>query len=203
MIKATLWDVGGVIFTGPFERFAAYEVEHGLPDGFIRRLNATNPDSNAWARLERSEIGFEEFCALFEDEARAAGGTLDASEVMALLHGEVRVEMVDAIKRCRDRGLRTAMLTNNVAASSEAPAELAELFDVVVESSRVGFRKPDPRFYQLACAQLEIEPPEAVFLDDLGVNLKPARELGMTTIKVTDPAAALRELEQVLGFALR
>jgi len=122
---------------------------------------------------------------------------------MALLHGEVRVEMVEAIRRCRDRGLRTAMLTNNVAASSEAPAELAELFDVVVESSRVGFRKPDPRFYQLACEQLEIEPPEAVFLDDLGVNLKPARELGMTTIKVTDPATALRELERVLGFALR
>ena len=78
-----------------------------------------------------------------------------------------------------------------------------ELFDVVVESSKAGCRKPDPRFYEIACEELGIEPSQAVFLDDLGINLKPARAMGMTTIKVTDPGEALRELEAVVGMVLR
>jgi putative hydrolase of the HAD superfamily len=204
VIKAALFDFGGVILSSPFEAFARYEHRNDLPDGFIRGLNATNPDTNAWARLERSEVSFDEFCDLFEAEAAAAGHRLDAREVMVLLAGEVRPAMVEAVRRCRER-LKTALLTNNWV-SPEAGRDMGpilELFDTIVESSRIGVRKPDPRFYELACSELGIEPSEAVFLDDLGVNLKPARAMGMTTIKVVDPEQALDELEKAVGFPVR
>ena len=202
-LKAVLFDLGGVLLSSPFEAFATYEQANGLPPGFIRSLNATNSDVNAWAHLERNAVSFEEFCRLFEAEARDAGHELDAAAVMGLLAGEVRPAMVIAVRRCRER-LRTAALTNNftLPGGDPAMAEMRELFDVVVESSRVGVRKPDPRFYEIACAELGIEPTEAVFLDDLGINLKPARALGMTTIKVDDPARAIAELEAIVGFAL-
>ncbi|MCU1351228.1 MAG: HAD-superfamily hydrolase, phosphatase [Acidimicrobiales bacterium] len=203
VITAALFDFGGVILSSPFEAFAHHEAELGLPDGFIRQLNATNPDANAWARLERNEISVDGFIEAFEAEARAAGGELDAQVVLGLLSGELRPEMAEAVRRCSER-LKTAMLTNNVVSmdAGDRFAHVVEHFDAVIESSKVGVRKPDTRFYELACEALEIEPSEAVFLDDLGVNLKPARALGMTTIKVTDPAVAIAELEQVVGFAL-
>ncbi len=221
-IKAVLWDFGGVILSSPFEAFNRYEEANGLPRDFIRSLNATNPDTNAWARFERSEVGFEEFCELFEGEARAAGHHVCAAEVIRLLRGELRPAMVGAIERCRAAGLKTALLSNNVAPAPSAAGGVVDivdigdfptstpderagvlaLFDVIVESSKVGVRKPDPRFYVLACEQLGIEPHEAVFLDDLGVNLKPARALGMRTIKVGDPDVAIKELEALVGFPL-
>ena len=207
MIRAVLWDFGGVISSSPFEAFGHYEQRNGLPSGFIRGLNATNPDSNAWALLERSEVGFDEFCALFESEAQAAGHRLDAREVMALLAGEIRPAMVEAVRRCQQR-LKTALLTNNFVGfdsgdRSPQVAPIFELFDVIIESSQVGVRKPDPRFYEMACKELAVEPSEAVFLDDLGINLKPARAMGMTTIKVADPDQALAELEVAVGFPVR
>jgi putative hydrolase of the HAD superfamily len=207
VIRAALFDVGGVVLSSPFEAFARYEADHGLPDGFIRRLNATNPDENAWARLERSEVDVDEFCRLFEAEAVAAGGELRAREVLSLLAGELRPAMVEAVRRCHER-MKTACLTNNVVhdgrdASLHLSSMMSDLFDVVIESSKIGVRKPDPEFYRLACEALGVDPDEAVFLDDLGINLKPAREMGMTTIKVADPDIAIAELEQVVGFPLR
>lgn len=215
MIEAALFDFGGVILSSPFEAFADYERAHGLPPDFIRRLNATNPDTNAWARLERSEVTLDEFCDLFEGEARAAGQDIDGRAVIGLLSGTLRPAMVEAVRRCRAH-LKTAVLTNNFVtrpptaidptAHVDREQEMAEvmgLFDVVVESSKVGVRKPDPRFYELACDELAVEPGRCVFLDDLGVNLKPARAMGMTTIKVVDPDDALDELERVVGFPLR
>jgi putative hydrolase of the HAD superfamily len=212
MIKAVIFDFGGVILSSPFEAFARYERENGLPDGFLRQLNATNPDTNAWARLERSEVDLAGFAELYEAEARQAGQTIDGAAVLGLLVGELRPEMVEALRRCHER-LRTALLTNNFVAAGDgdavgdAPhrgplAEVLDHFDVIVESSRAGVRKPDPAIYELVCAELAIEPSEAVFLDDLGINLKPARAMGMTTIKVADPARAIAELEDVVGFAL-
>ncbi|HYI62951.1 MAG TPA: HAD-IA family hydrolase [Acidimicrobiales bacterium] len=209
MIRAALFDFGGVILSSPFEAFARYEADRGLPAGFLRRVNATDPDANAWARLERAQVDLEEFCDLFEAEARALGGEVDARAVLGLLRGELRPAMVEAVRRCRQR-LKTGLLTNNVvtmqagamSGAADPHAEVLGHFDVIVESSRAGVRKPDPAFYEMACRELDIEPSEAVFLDDLGVNLKPARALGMTTIKVDDPAAALAELEDVVGFPL-
>ena len=216
-ITAALFDFGGVILSSPFDAFADYERANDLPADFIRGLNATNPDDNAWAKMERNEVSIEEFCSLFEAEARAAGHEVDAAAILAGLRGKLRPQMVEALRRCGER-LKTACLTNNFVApsddddpTSDSPARMdpesfdgvMDLFDVVVESSKAGCRKPDPRFYEIACEELGIDPSEAVFLDDLGINLKPAKAMGMTTIKVVDPDEAIAELEQVVGFPLR
>lgn len=205
-VRAVLWDFGGVLTTSPFEAFARYETDNGLDPGFIRRLNATNPDSNAWARLERSEVTLDEFAGLFEAEAAAAGATIDALAVMAVLRGELRPAMVEAVKRCHQK-LKTGLLTNNFVPTDDSMSlgheAVLDHFDAIVESSKVGYRKPDPRFYEMACEELGIEPAEAVFLDDLGINLKPARAMGMRTIKVEDPDKALAELQAVVGFPVQ
>ena len=207
MIRAVFFDFGGVVLSSPFEAFNGYESAHELPIDFIRTVNATNPDVNAWARFERSEVPFAEFCDLFEAECRAAGHDVAARDVMPLLAGEIRPAMVEAVRRCRAH-LITACLTNNWVGFGDLPSgsvasghdEVLGLFHHVVESSKVGVRKPDPRFYELACEISGAAASEAVFLDDLGVNLKPAAAMGMTTIKVVDPTDALRQLEQVVGF---
>jgi len=200
-----MFDFGGVISSSPFEAFARFEEENGLPDGFIRTVNATNPDDNAWARLERSEVDIAAFGALWSAEARALGHDVDGRLVLQMLSGAIRPQMVAAIRACSPR-YKTACLTNNFlsaeAAVSEAVAAVYELFDAVLESSVLGVRKPDPRFYELACEAVGVRPDESVFLDDLGVNLKPARALGMHTIKVTDPDEALAELARLTGLSL-
>ncbi len=208
-IRAAFFDFGGVILSSPFEAFNRFEARNGLPVDFIRTINSTDPDTNAWARFERSEVSFEEFCDLFEAECRAQGQAVAARELMPLLAGEIRPAMVEAVRRCGEH-LITACLTNNWVSFDEFPAdgraggrdEALALFDHVIESSKVGVRKPDPRFYELACDACGVAPAEAVFLDDLGVNLKPAAAMGITTIKVVDPMEALAELERVVGFPL-
>jgi putative hydrolase of the HAD superfamily len=194
-----------VLTTGPFEGFARYEQERGLPDGLIRRMNSTNPDANAWAKFERGEVDFDCFCALFEEEGRALGHDVDPRAVMAAMRGQPRPEMVEAVRFCKTR-YKTAALTNNfVSSENERRGDtlglFGGLFDVVVESSKIGVRKPDPRFYQIACELLGVAPSESVFLDDLGINLKPAREMGMRTIKVVRGHQAIAELYELLGEA--
>jgi putative hydrolase of the HAD superfamily len=214
MIEAVLWDFGGVITTSPFERFARYEAERGLPTGIIRHINATNSNTNAWARFERSEIGAEEFCALFSEEARYMGREIPGADVLALIGGELRPEMVTALRRCKEK-LKIGCITNNMRQGSEklldaaaekrraAVKEVMALFDMVIYSSEAGIRKPDPRIYRMACEALGVAPAYCVFLDDIGINLKPAREMGITTIKVVDPKTALDELEKIIGFSVR
>lgn len=211
-IEAVLWDFGGVVTTSPFEAFRRYEQARGLPLDFIRSVNATNIHSNAWARMERGEIGPEQFDVLFREESTALGHTVDGRDVLPLLSGDVRPQVVAAIRQIRTR-YRVACLTNNMSAGhgpamaqtperASAIAEVMELFEVVVESSKTGLRKPEPAFYLKACELLGIQPVNAVFLDDLGVNLKPAAALGMRTIKVGDADAALEELGEIIGMEL-
>ena len=210
MIEAVLWDFGGVILSSPFESFNRYEDANGLPRDFIRGLNATNPDKNAWALMERSEVSLEEFCRLFEEEARLAGGELVAAEVLGMLRGELRPQMVRAQERIREAGVRQALLTNNFTSEDEGGSgfsrpELAhamDVYDCVIESSKAGVRKPDPAAYQLVLDALDLPAEKIVFLDDLGINLKPAKALGMTTIKVVDPDDALAQLSKVLELDL-
>lgn len=212
MIKAVLWDFGGVVTSSPFEAFNRYELANDIPVDFIRTTNATNPDSNAWARFESSQISVLQFDTVFAAETKARGHEIPGMKVLELLSGDLRPEMVEALSRISKR-YKTACLTNNMKTGegpsmqrstekAERISEVMAIFDVIIESSVIGFRKPNPKFYLLACEQLDIEPSEAVFLDDLGVNLKPARELGMTTIKVLDVAATLAELESVLEMQL-
>jgi putative hydrolase of the HAD superfamily len=206
-IRAVLFDFGGVLSTSPFEAFARYEVERGLPEGFLRGLNATDHHANAWARLERGEVTLDQFAALFEDEARLAGYEVDASAVLGLLGGAPRPAMIRAVERTRRRYL-TALATNNFvsvspAAGGSSLSSVLSLFDEVIESSRLGIRKPEPAFFEACCTRLGIEAREAVFIDDLGVNLKPARQMGMTTIKFVTEPQAIDELEAALRVPLR
>ena len=202
MIKAVFWDFGGVITSSPFESFNRYEENNNLPENFLRTVNSTNPDNNAWAKLERSEVNLDEFNSLFEKESKDLGHAIPGKEVIKLLKGEVRPQMVRALGIIKNQ-LIQACLTNNIQAISGKNNEIMELFDFVIESSKENVRKPDPAFYKLACERGEIEPSEAVFLDDLGINLKPAKALGMETIKVTNPNAALTELESLLPFSIK
>lgn len=203
-VRAVLWDFGGVILSSPFEAFNRYEERHGLPRDFIRGVNATDPHTNAWARLERSEITPEEFDRAFGEESRRLGHHVPGADVLDLLAGEVRPEMVAALDTVIAAGFSTACLTNNVVGGHPRPevADVMRRFHEVVESSKVGVRKPEPRFYEIACDLLDVEPAECVFLDDLGINLKPAAAMGMTTIKVVDPTTALVALGEVTGLEL-
>jgi putative hydrolase of the HAD superfamily len=207
--RAVIFDLGGVVFPSPFEAFDAYDHGNDLKKGTMRSLIRRSSESGAWAALEQGELSMDEFADALEAEALAAGFELDARRLMGLIGTSLgpRPEMARAIGRIRSSGLRTAALTNNWTDEKRraTPNGLheSELFDVIVESAVEGLRKPDPRIYALALARLDVLASEAVFLDDLGMNLKPARHMGMATIKVVDPTEALAELEAILGFALR
>lgn len=208
-IQAVLWDFGGVILSSPFEAFNTYEAQKGLPTDLIRRVNSTNPHTNAWALLERNDISPQEFDQLFATESEALGHRVPGADVLALLSGEVRPRMVQALDTVKAAGFKIACLTNNVVSTEEPATErqaqvrtIMHKFDHVVESSKVGCRKPEPRFYEIACELLNVSPNECVFLDDLGINLKPAAAMGMRTIKVVNPDDALAELSGHLDLVL-
>lgn len=217
--RAVIFDLGGVVLPSPFDAFRAYERRAGLPHRFISEVVVRGGEHGAWSRFERGELDADAFAAAFGAECAAAGGSVVVADLFAGMRSGApgdatgpHPEMVAAIQAIRSVGLRTAALTNNwadddgsthVTGESPLATQLAALFDTIVESAREGVRKPDPRIYELTCARLEVEPHEAVFLDDLGANLKPARAMGMATIKVEDPRAAVTELAVVLGLDLR
>ncbi|MDO9364063.1 MAG: HAD-IA family hydrolase [Sphingopyxis sp.] len=212
-----IFDFGGVITASPFEAFNKLEAERGLPHDFVRRVNSSDPDDNAWAKFERAEIDAATFDTLFAEEARALGHELEGEAVLAVIAGAVRPAMVATLDTLKDRGFTIACITNNVPGgkmgirgagmtrSAEAAIEVADImarFDHVIESSKAGVRKPDPRIYQMMCEKLGVEPAECIYLDDLGINCKPASQLGMHAIKVTSGEQALGDLSAVLGMEL-
>ncbi len=212
MVEAVIWDFGGVFTTSPFEAFNRYETARGLPLDLIRTINATNPHHNAWALFERSEIDAAAFDVAFAAESKALGHEVRGQDVLPLLSGDVRPGMVAALKTCKAAGLKVGCITNNVltgrgagmAGTSHKAAEVAEimdLFEVVIESSKIGLRKPDPRIYQMMCERLDVDPKACVYLDDLGINCKPAAALGMAAIKVSGEAQALGELSRLTGLS--
>jgi putative hydrolase of the HAD superfamily len=205
-----IWDFGGVLTSSPFEAFARFEMERGLPADIIRRTNAANHLENAWAKFERAEVDIETFDRLFAAESLALGAEVRGKDVLPLIAGELRPEMVEALRRIKAK-FRTGCITNNLPANAIGSAggrtlyiaEVMALFDHVIESARIGLRKPDPRIYRMMVEALGVDPKRCIYLDDLGVNLKPARELGMTTIKVAAAAQALAQLEAATGLTLR
>ncbi len=211
-INAVIWDFGGVFTTSPFEAFRRYEARNDLPTDFLRGVNAVDPDTNAWARFERAEIDAAAFDALFLEESTRLGHAVPGADVLPLLSGEVRPGMVAALKACKAR-FKVGCITNNVpgagygtgmASSPEkaaAVSEILSLFDALIESSKAGVRKPDPRIYQMMCELLDVAPERCVYLDDLGVNCKPAAALGMIAIKVSSEEQALAELAAATGLA--
>ncbi|WP_194405001.1 HAD-IA family hydrolase [Bradyrhizobium sp. CCBAU 53351] len=208
-IEAVIFDFGGVLTSSPFEAFTRFETERGLPADIIRRTNAANHLENAWARFERAEVDIETFDRLFAEESLALGAEVRGREVLPLLQGDLRPEMVEALKRIKAE-FKTGCITNNLPANAIGSmtgrslyiAEVMVLFDHVIESAKIGLRKPDPRIYRMMVETLKVDPKRCVYLDDLGVNLKPAREMGMTTIKVTSGAQAIAELEAATALKL-
>ena len=200
-IRAVFWDFGGVILSSPFDAFTEYERTHGLPEHFLRTVNTVDPDTNAWARIERQEITAAEFDEAFADESERLGHRVPGADVLALLEGELRPEMIDLLDRVIAAGYATACLTNNVVSEMRPDVRaVMDRFGFVLESSKAGVRKPEVEFYEMACAQAEVDPANVVFLDDLGINLKPAKAMGMTTIKVVDPTQAINDLETLLNL---
>ena len=201
-----VFDLGGVILESSIQLFLRLEAERGLPVNLIGKVVVEAGTTGAWAKLERGELSMQDFCTAFDAELAAAGAPLSTYELMSELSAAtvVRPRMIETVRGCRRHGLKVAALTNNWAydAGVDGFAPLRDEFDAFIESYKVGLRKPDPRIYQMACEALNVHFKEAVFLDDIGVNLKAARQLGMTTIKVAEPAAAISELEQVLGVKL-
>ena len=210
MIEAVIWDFGGVLTTSPFEAFARFEVERGLPVDIIRRTNASNHWENAWAKFERAEVDLEAFDQLFAAESLALGAEVRGKDVLPLLSGDLRPEMVEALRLVKTN-FKTGCITNNLPANAIGSlggrslyvAEVMGLFNHIIESAKIGLRKPDPRIYQLMIDALGVDPKRCVYLDDLGVNLKPARDMGMTTIKVLNSPQAIAELEAATGISLR
>ncbi|MFC4293687.1 HAD-IA family hydrolase [Novosphingobium tardum] len=212
-IEAVIFDFGGVITTSPFERFAALERARGLPEGLVRQINSTNPDTNAWAQIERADIDRAAFDEAFAAEAAALGHELRGADVLACLSGTLRPGMVAALDTIRGAGMKLGCITNNapagqgpgMASDAEGALRLAPVFDRfdhVIESAKAGLRKPDPRIYMMMCEALEVVPAACVYLDDLGINCKPAAQLGMVAIKVTGEEQALRDLSQAIGIDL-
>ncbi|MGB7654579.1 MAG: HAD-IA family hydrolase [Novosphingobium sp.] len=211
--KAVVFDFGGVITASPFEAFNRLEEERGLPADFIRSVNAANPHSNAWAQFERAEIDARRFDVLFEAEAEALGHRLEGRAVLAVLSGAIRPEMVRALDQLGQAGYRLACITNNVPSghgagmarsgdAQDAYEQVFARFEHVIESSKAGVRKPDPRIYMMMCEHLGLAPAQCIYLDDLGINCKPAATLGMAAIKVTSGAQALADLSALLGMPL-
>jgi putative hydrolase of the HAD superfamily len=218
--EAVIFDLGGVVLGSPLHAINRYEHHLGLAKNAINRVAAETAPQGAWSRLERGELPMEAFYTEFEQDCAQYGYEISARTMFEWMAAESlpREAMLQAIRTIRARGLRVGALTNNWAAAAESDPsdaggdassqrsdgtrDLRVHFDVFIESSVEGIRKPDPRMYQLACARLRVEPSRAVFLDDIGANLKTARALGLTTIKVDEPGAALALLERTLGFSL-
>lgn len=209
-LQAVIWDFGGVLTSSPFEAFSRYEDANGLPKDFVRSVNARNIQENAWAKLERSEVNADEFDALFREESRALGHEVPGKDILGLLSGDIRPNVVAALKLCKAR-VKVGCITNNApigkgagmssdSKKAEQVAEIMTVFHHVIESSKLGIRKPDPRIYSLMCEALDVDPKHCIYLDDLGINLKPAREMGMHTIKVLNEAQLLRDLREATGF---
>jgi putative hydrolase of the HAD superfamily len=210
MFEAVIFDFGGVITESPFEAFNKLESARGLPKDLIRRINATNPHDNAWAKFERAEITPDAFDQAFAEEARTQGFELGGRDVIACLAGAVRPSMLEALRRISAR-FKTGCITNNVKSDNKHGGmwnnptvdEAMSLFQHIIESSKAGIRKPDPRIYRMMTDALAVEPSRCIYLDDLGINLKPARDMGMTTIKVIAADPTIDALEGHLGLTLR
>ena len=202
--KAVIWDFGGVITSSPFEAFNKFELDNNLPKDIIRTINSENPDDNAWAKFERNDIDINEFDILFSKEADKKGFQISGKQVVKLLSGDIRKPMVDFLLSLKEN-YKLGCITNNIQNSKDEKvnhlnqaSQVMKIFDHIIESSRVGLRKPDPKIYYMSCDALGVRPEECIYLDDLGINLKPARKIGMTTIKVIDPNDAIDEVKKYL-----
>ena len=206
-IKTIIFDFGGVITNSPIEGFKLLEEKHGYDKGIITNINMNNPDNNAWAKSERGEIDINTFLEEFEKEALSIGQKINAKEILQQLYGSLRENMINKIKLLStSKKYKLICLTNVLKGVDiftpkervEAVKDVMSYFDIIYESYKLNMRKPEARIYQYILKELNIEPQETVFLDDLGMNLKSAKQLGINTIKVIDPNDAIYQLDEIL-----
>ena len=206
-IKTIIFDFGGVVTNSPIEGFKKLEDTHGYAKGLITSINMNNPNNNAWAQSERGEINIDTFLSQFEKEALEIGQKINANEILMQLYGSLRPIMVNKIiSLAKSKKYKLICLTNVLKGMNkfmpkereEAVNNILSYFDVIYESYKIGMRKPESRIYEYIIDNLAIIPNEAVFLDDLGMNLKTAKKLGINTIKVVDPEESIKELDLLL-----
>lgn len=207
-LRAVVFDFGGVLITPITRTFSRLAETLGIDGPTMREIFMGPLDrttDHPWQLAEQGRLAVADIQGLLPPYAEAHGVELVGDEMSLLLgtqHFEVVDEMVDAVRRSRERGRQTALLTNTFAEfrpTLEQVLDLA-LFDVVIESSAIGARKPDVEAYRATVEALEIDlPDQAVFLDDFGPNLAAAAAFGLRTIHVTDPGPAIAELDQLLG----
>ena len=180
-INYVLWDFGGVLTNSPIRNFLEYEKKYNLLPGTIIKINSHNKFENAWAKLERNEINKKEFEKLFLEEAKE-------------LNYNFKID-VEKIFKCLDvkvkKKLPCACLTNNISENSSLVAnkafeEFKDNFSYTFESSKLGMRKPEIEIYKYVIKKLKVNPENILFIDDLGINLKPAKIIGMKTYKMLD-----------------
>jgi putative hydrolase of the HAD superfamily len=207
MIKTIIFDFGGVITNSPIEGFKLLEEKHGYDKGLITNINMNNPNDNAWAKSERGEIDIHTFLEEFEKEALEIGQKIDAREILQQLYGSMRENIINKIKLLSNSKKYKLICLTNVLKGVDiftpkerviAVSHVMRYFDKIYESYKLNMRKPETRIYQYILNEMNIKPQETVFLDDLGMNLKPARQLGINTIKVVNPKDAINELDQLL-----
>ncbi len=214
-LKAVIFDFGGVFTTSPITNFGLYEAQHGLPKRFISEVIRSNLASGAFSRFERAEMTPEEFDEAFAAETRAAGHEVRGSALRGMMKLEFRPPMITAHKRIVEAGLKTGCITNNMpksgakdwardATEQDLAAEIMGRFEHVIESSKAGVSKPEPRIYEMMLEALAIKATEAIYVDDLGVNLKPAVAMGMDVVKVPFEGyeTAIDELALKTGLTL-
>nr|XP_020658326.1 acyl-CoA dehydrogenase family member 10 isoform X1 [Pogona vitticeps]XP_020658327.1 acyl-CoA dehydrogenase family member 10 isoform X1 [Pogona vitticeps]XP_020658328.1 acyl-CoA dehydrogenase family member 10 isoform X2 [Pogona vitticeps] len=208
--KAVIFDMGGVLLPSPFRVAADWEVRNRVPTGTIVQAIISGGKDGSWMRYMRGELTPAEFLQEFGQQcSMIANASVPVDSFFSELTGHQMSEqhpvMTEAIKCLRSEGLKTAVLSNNFylrSGESFLPLDRKQ-FDVIVESCRERVCKPDPRIYEICLERLGVPAKESIFLDDIGQNLKTAGQLGMKTVKVEDPASAIRELESHLGFPLR
>jgi putative hydrolase of the HAD superfamily len=205
-VKAIISDFGGVLTTPLGNSFAAWSKEAGIPLEDLGRALAASAErrgEHPLFVLERGELTEEEFIRRLEEEL-GDGRRLDSMVDTYFAHLERNPEMIDFVRDLRNRGLRAALLTNNVREweprwRSMLP-EIDEIFEVVVDSAFVGMRKPEPEIYHLTLERLGgLRPEECVFVDDIALNCDAARELGMAAVVFESTEQARPEIEAALS----
>ncbi|XP_077008977.1 bifunctional epoxide hydrolase 2 isoform X2 [Tamandua tetradactyla] len=219
-LRAAVFDLDGVLaLPSVAAAFSRTEEALALPRGILTEAFKKGGRDDCSVRLMKGEITFSQWVPLMEENCRkhseASGTNLPENFSINEIFGEaisarkINFPILQAALTLRKKGFKTCILTNNWLDDSVQRGSLAQLmcelrphFDFLIESCHVGMTKPEPQIYKFLLDTLKVNPNEVVFLDDIGANLKPARDLGMATILVQDADTALRELEKVTGIQL-
>ena len=199
VIKIVLWDYGGVLTESPIKNFRKFENDNNYVLDSIVKINSYNKYNNAWAKLEKDEISIEKFSKLFSEEAKQFGIlNINTDKLLECLNVKLNIKMVELLENI-SKFYTCVCLTNNFKkVGSSNFKNIKHNFSLIIESSKIGFRKPEKQIYKHVLEVLKVNAKEILFIDDLGINLKPARELGFHTYKFTDTDKTISYIKNML-----